>query len=60
MTRIKSGLLSKVTTGGRITIPKKVRKKQNIEKGDYVWILVEKPSFDGPGKKSGEEEKEEK
>jgi len=43
--------LVKVTTGGRITIPVKTRKKENIEKGDYVWVQVEKPSFEGPKEK---------
>lgn len=58
MIEIKLKNLVKVTTGGRITIPVKTRKKENIEKGDYVWILVEKPSFEGPKEKTEKEAEE--
>ena len=55
MTKTKGEDLVKVTTGGRITIPVQTRKKENIEKGDYVWILVKKPSFERLKEKTDQE-----
>ena len=50
----------KVTTGGRVTIPIKTRKNEGIEKGDYVWVIAEKPSFEGPKEKTDEEGEKQK
>lgn len=52
--------LVKVTTGGRITIPIKMRRKESIEKGDYVWVKIQKPSFEGPEEKTDEEVKKQR
>lgn len=60
MTKIKTRKLVKVTTGGRVTIPIKTRKNEGIEKGDYVWVIAEKPSFEGPKEKTDEEGEKQK
>jgi AbrB family looped-hinge helix DNA binding protein len=36
------GTLSKLTSGGQITLPKEIRKKVNIQAGDYIEIKLEK------------------
>lgn len=55
MAKAKLEYLAKVTTGGRITIPVKTRKEKGIEKGDFVWIRIQKPSFEGSKEKTDEE-----
>lgn len=60
MTEIKLEDLVKLTTGGRITIPIKMRRKEGIEKGDYVWVIIQKPSFEARKDKIGKKGEKQK
>lgn len=37
--------LAKLTTGGRVTLPKQIRKKANMEPGDFVGVELSRKGY---------------